>query len=43
MSSLRHKALLHACIVEDEYFVNMCSVAMDQAVIGTKSIVVAGA
>ena len=38
-----HKALLHACTVEDEVLIGMGAVVMDGAVIGARSIVGAGA
>ena len=38
-----HKAMLHACVVEDECLIGMCSTVMDGAVIGARSIVGAGA
>ena len=38
-----HKAMLHACVVEDECLIGMCSTVMDGAVIGKRSIVGAGA
>jgi len=38
-----HRALLHACEVEDEVLVGMGATVMDGAVIGSRSIVAAGA
>lgn len=38
-----HKALLHACDVEDECLIGMGAVVMDEARIGPRSIVGAGA
>ena len=38
-----HKALLHACTVEDEVLIGMGAIVMDGAVIGARSIVGAGA
>ncbi len=38
-----HRALLHACKIEDEVLVGMSAVIMDGAVIGKRSIVGAGA
>lgn len=38
-----HKALLHACEVEDEVLVGMGAIVMDGARIGARSIVAAGA
>lgn len=38
-----HKALLHACTVEDECLIGMGAIVMDGAVIGTRSIIGAGA
>lgn len=38
-----HKALLHACTVEDEVLIGMGSIVMDGARIGARSIVAAGA
>lgn len=38
-----HKALLHACKVEDEVLIGMGAIVMDGAVIGARSIVGAGA
>ncbi len=38
-----HRALLHACTVEDEVLIGMGAIVMDGAVIGTRSIVGAGA
>ena len=38
-----HKALLHACTVEDEVLVGMGAIVMDGAVIGSQSIIGAGA
>lgn len=37
-----HKALLHACTVEDEVLIGMGAIVMDGAVIGKRSIVAAG-
>jgi carbonic anhydrase/acetyltransferase-like protein (isoleucine patch superfamily) len=37
-----HKALLHACEVEDEVLVGMGAIVMDGARIGARSIVAAG-
>ncbi|NLT69655.1 MAG: gamma carbonic anhydrase family protein [Verrucomicrobiaceae bacterium] len=37
-----HKALLHACEVEDEVLVGMGAIVMDRARIGARSIVAAG-
>ena len=38
-----HKAMLHACVVEDECLIGMGSIVMDGAVVGARSIVGAGA
>jgi carbonic anhydrase/acetyltransferase-like protein (isoleucine patch superfamily) len=38
-----HRALLHACTVEDEVLIGMGAIVMDGAVIGRRSIVGAGA
>jgi carbonic anhydrase/acetyltransferase-like protein (isoleucine patch superfamily) len=38
-----HRALLHACTIEDEVLVGMGAIVMDGAVIGRRSIVGAGA
>ncbi len=38
-----HKAMLHACVIEDECLIGMCATVMDGAVIGARSIVGAGA
>lgn len=38
-----HKAMLHACVIEDECLIGMCATVMDGAVIGKRSIVGAGA
>tara|TARA_R110002096_G_scaffold147671_6_gene307623 strand:- start:956 stop:1486 length:531 start_codon:yes stop_codon:yes gene_type:complete len=38
-----HKALLHACTIEDEVLIGMGAIVMDGAVIGKRSIVAAGA
>jgi len=38
-----HRALLHACEIEDEVLVGMGAIVMDGAVVGTRSIVAAGA
>lgn len=38
-----HKAMLHACVIEDECLIGMCATVMDGAVIGRRSIVGAGA
>lgn len=38
-----HKALLHACVIEDEVLVGMGAIVMDGAVVGARSIVGAGA
>ena len=38
-----HRALLHACTVEDEVLIGMGAIIMDGAVIGEGSIVAAGA
>ena len=38
-----HKALLHACTVEDEVLIGMGAIVMDGAVVGSRSIVGAGA
>ncbi len=37
-----HKALLHACVIEDEVLVGMGAIVMDGAVVGARSIVGAG-
>lgn len=37
-----HKAMLHACEIEDEVLVGMGAIVMDGAKIGTRSIVAAG-
>ena len=37
-----HKALLHACEIEDEVLVGMGAIVMDGAVVGSRSIVGAG-
>ncbi len=37
-----HKALLHACKIEDEVLVGMGAIVMDGAVVGTRSIIGAG-
>ena len=34
-----HKALLHACTIEDEVLIGMAAIVMDGAVIGKRSIV----
>lgn len=41
--TIGHKAMLHACVIEDECLIGMCSTVMDGAVIGARSIVGAGA
>jgi len=38
-----HKAMIHACIIEDECLIGMSSTILDGAVIGRRSIVAAGA
>jgi carbonic anhydrase/acetyltransferase-like protein (isoleucine patch superfamily) len=38
-----HKALLHACTIEDEVLVGMGSIIMDGCVVGSRSIIGAGA
>ena len=38
-----HKAILHACTVEDESLIGMGAIVMDGAVVGARSIVGAGA
>jgi carbonic anhydrase/acetyltransferase-like protein (isoleucine patch superfamily) len=38
-----HRALLHACTIEDEVLIGMGAIVMDGAKIGTRSIVAAGA
>lgn len=38
-----HKAIVHACTVEDEVLVGMGAIILDGAVIGTRSIIGAGA
>ena len=38
-----HKALLHACTIEDEVLVGMGSIIMDGSVVGKRSIIGAGA
>jgi len=38
-----HRALLHACTIEDEVLVGMGAIVMDGAVIGQRSIIGAGA
>ncbi len=38
-----HKAIVHACTVEDEVLVGMGSIILDGAIIGTRSIIGAGA
>lgn len=38
-----HRAILHACVVEDDCLIGMGSIVLDRAVIGTGSIVGAGA
>jgi len=38
-----HQALVHACMVEDECLIGMCSTVLDGSVIGRRSIVAAGA
>lgn len=38
-----HKALLHACTIEDEVLVGMGSIIMDGCIVGTRSIIGAGA
>lgn len=38
-----HRALLHACEIEDEVLVGMGAIVMDGASVGTQSIVAAGA
>lgn len=38
-----HKAILHACTIEDEVLVGMGAIVMDGATIGARSIVGAGA
>lgn len=38
-----HRALLHACTIEDEVLIGMGAIVMDGAVIGRRSIVAAGA
>lgn len=38
-----HRAILHACTIEDEVLVGMGAIIMDGAVIGTRSIIGAGA
>ncbi len=41
--TIGHKALLHACEVEDEVLIGMGAIVMDGAKIGARSIVAAGA
>jgi gamma-carbonic anhydrase len=38
-----HKAMIHACTIEDECLIGMSSTVLDGAVIGRRSIVAAGA
>ena len=38
-----HRALLHACTIEDEVLIGMGAIVMDGAVVGSRSIVGAGA
>ncbi len=38
-----HKAMIHACTIEDECLIGMSSTILDGAVIGRRSIVAAGA
>ncbi|MFT5465095.1 MAG: carbonic anhydrase/acetyltransferase-like protein (isoleucine patch superfamily) [Verrucomicrobiales bacterium] len=38
-----HKAMLHACRIEDEVLIGMGAIVMDGAVVGARSIVGAGA
>lgn len=41
--TIGHKAMIHACTIEDECLVGMSSTILDGAVVGTGSIVGAGA
>ncbi len=41
-TTVGHKALLHACEVEDEVLIGMGAIVMDRARIGARSIVAAG-
>jgi len=38
-----HRALLHACTIEDEVLIGMGAIVMDGAVVGARSIIGAGA
>lgn len=40
--SVGHRAIIHACKIEDECLVGMGAVVMDGAVVGTRSLVAAG-
>lgn len=41
--TIGHKAMVHACTIENECLIGMCSIILDGAVIGEGSIVGAGA
>ncbi|MBH53427.1 MAG: gamma carbonic anhydrase family protein [Opitutaceae bacterium] len=41
--TIGHQALVHACTVESECLIGMCSTILDGSIIGRKSIVAAGA
>ncbi|MCZ6674086.1 MAG: gamma carbonic anhydrase family protein [Verrucomicrobia bacterium] len=41
--TVAHKAMVHACTIEDECLIGMSSTILDGAVIGRRSIVAAGA
>lgn len=42
-TTIGHKAMIHACVIEDECLIGMCATILDGAVIGRGSIVGAGA
>ena len=41
--TIGHKAMLHACIIEDSSFIGMSSVIMDNTIVETEAMVAAGA
>jgi len=41
--TIGHKAMIHACTIEDECLIGMCATILDGAVIGARSIIGAGA
>src|ERR1041384_2054475 len=41
--SIAHNAIVHGCTVEDNVLIGMGAIVMDDAVIGTNSVIAAGA